>query len=266
MTQASERDLIFVVERYYSALMTHAAPDAAGGESGLGGQLFYAGELNDEGRAVIIAANVAGAASLSICVDPAAQKAAIRDGIVDFVVTNLDEALRILKNEIRKRQPVAVCLAQGREGIELEMIERGVQPDLVVRPLPGHPRPSEQMEPVARPLIVPPEPTDLAIVTWGLEKGPALWMPKIDAIAAACMEPDEAAARRWLKLGGRYLGRLARGLRLVHCRPESARRAAEQIRAAVEDGRIGVPVRLCLDLPGEPTFVYEPVPPTERPM
>ena len=56
------------------------------------------------------AANIAGAASLSATADVATQKQAIRDGVVDFLVTSLDEAARILKNEIRKRQPVAVCV------------------------------------------------------------------------------------------------------------------------------------------------------------
>ena len=34
----------------------------------------------------------------------------VRNGIADFAVKTLDEALRILKNEIRKRQPIAVLL------------------------------------------------------------------------------------------------------------------------------------------------------------
>ena len=39
----------------------------------------------------------------------------MRDGVIDFLVTSLDEALRILKNEMRKRTAVAVCVVQDSE-------------------------------------------------------------------------------------------------------------------------------------------------------
>src|SRR5579863_3841643 len=105
----------------------------AGGASDpdLGGRLLYAAELDEDARALIVASNIAGAASLSATADPLQQKQAVRDGIVDFVVNSLDEALRILKNEIRKRTPVAVCVAQAGETVKWEMVERGVLPDLV---------------------------------------------------------------------------------------------------------------------------------------
>ena len=79
--------------------------------TGLGGNLFYAGELDDEGRALVVAANIAGAATLVATADRAVQKQAIRDGVADFLVSTLDEALRVLKNQLRKRETVAVCVA-----------------------------------------------------------------------------------------------------------------------------------------------------------
>ncbi len=51
-------------------------------------------------------------------------------------MTSLDEALRILKNEIRKRETVAVCVAAAPETVEREMLERGVLPDLLPPALP----------------------------------------------------------------------------------------------------------------------------------
>src|ERR1700726_5021742 len=68
-------------------------------EPSLGGKLLYVGELDEDGCALVIASNIAGSASLSAIANPAAQKQAIRDGVIDFLVTSLDEALRILKNE-----------------------------------------------------------------------------------------------------------------------------------------------------------------------
>ena len=108
-------------------------PALADPESGLGGRLFYAGELDDEGRALVVAANIAGAATLVATADRAAQKQAIRDGVADFLVNSLDEALRILKNQLRKRETVAVCVGLAPEAVEREMKERGVLPDLLRR-------------------------------------------------------------------------------------------------------------------------------------
>ena len=47
------------------------------------------------------------------------------------MVTSLDEGLRILKNEIRKRETVAVCVALSPDTLQREMQERGVLPDLL---------------------------------------------------------------------------------------------------------------------------------------
>src|SRR5579864_9118351 len=106
-------------------------PAEGSDEPDLGGRLLYAGELDEDGRALIVAANIAGAASLCATANEHQQKQAVRDGIVDFLVTSLDEALRILKNEIRKHAPVAVCIAAAPAEIEGLMAERGVQPDLL---------------------------------------------------------------------------------------------------------------------------------------
>ena len=109
---------------------------AAPRDESLGGKLLFAGELNRQGRALLVAGNIAGAASLAATADASAQKQAIRDGAADFLVTNLDEALRILKNEIRKRQPVSVAVSIAPEAIVREMLDRGVLPDL----LPSQPQ------------------------------------------------------------------------------------------------------------------------------
>jgi len=108
-------DLALQAECFYAALIPTAGSDA---EPNLGGKLLYAGELDQEGRALIVAANIAGAASLTATAGSAAQKQAIRGGIIDFLVTSLDEALRILKNEIRKRETVTVCVTAATAAVE----------------------------------------------------------------------------------------------------------------------------------------------------
>jgi len=78
------------------------------------------------------AVNIAGGATLVLDADAGAVKAAMRRGEVDFVVNTLDEALRALKNQVRMRRPLSVGLTSEVSGALREMVERGVQPDLLL--------------------------------------------------------------------------------------------------------------------------------------
>lgn len=213
------------VHRYYSHLMTHSAT-AVEDEPGLGGKLVWIGDIDDSGRALVVAANIAGGASLCASADPIAQKSAIRDGVVDFVVTNLDEALRILKNEIRKRQPVAVCIAASAAEIETQMTERGVLPDLL-RPSEGA---SEQGES-----------SDWAVVVWMAGASAARYMPRLDALALECAGGRSGVIRRWLALAPRYLGRLAQSTHAVHADRQFASAFVERVGSL---GQLDVPVTI----------------------
>jgi urocanate hydratase len=233
-------------DRFYSALAPFAVSDPEGGEPGLGGQLLYAGELDDEGRALVVAANVLGAATLTATADPAAQKRAAREGLADFLVTTLDEALRVLKNQLRKREAVAVCVAARPDAIEREMEERGVQPDLVAFGLSGLARFPACFQGTARHVEHSEAPLDRAVITWSAETAAHAWLPKLDALALDCLAPDawpsEWAARRWLRLAPRYFGRLAQDRRILSCNLEAAREIFARVQGAVESGDIGAPV------------------------
>jgi urocanate hydratase len=212
---------------YLSIIPSKGAVSNSEEESGLGGKLLYAGELDQEGRALMIAGNIAGAASLSGSADLTAQKQAVRDGVADFLVNTLEEALRILKNEIRKRNAVAVCVAATPTTIESEMLERGVKPDLhrdsLVVP---------EMEPIE----------NRQLVSWCVGSAPARWLPKVDAIAMACIAPEAEFDRRWLRLSPRYLGRMAQGIRILSGDAEFADQFAERVRKSVRSGEIGAEV------------------------
>ena len=230
------------VERFYAVLIrTAGAPGLASEtwdpEPSLGGKLLYAGQLDEEARALLVAANIAGAASLAASADAAARKQFMRDGVVDFLVTSLDEALRILKNEIRKRETVAVCVALEPETVEQEMLERGVAPDL--------------LRPGAADSLV-----DQTLLCWRVASSPSIWLPKLDAIALDCLEENMGApgldsetwdsARRWLRLAPRYLGRMAQGVRVLRCSESAAANFLERMREVVESGEIGVAVEIKL--------------------
>ena len=244
---------IEIVERAFAALGPVAAKsgavDADAGPS-LGGKLLYAGELDQTGCALVVAANIGGAASLAATSDPVAQRHAVRDGVVDFLVTSLDEALRILKNEIRKGATVAVCVAASPATVEREMIERGVLPDLVFAGWKGGTR--NRADFGGRPECIQLEEADetRTFLRWQVEEAPARWMPKLDAIAGGFLKENSWTAR-WLRLVSRYCGRTVEGIRVLHCDPGTGKRIIEGISEAVSHGEIAVQVRISAVIEGQ---------------
>jgi urocanase-like protein len=227
--QSAAFDFLTRVALSYASLLDTPLAHA---ETGLGGKLFYAAELDEEGRALLVAANIAGAATLAASADRDAQKQALRDGVADFVVTNLDEALRILKNQLRKRETVAVCVARPPSEVEREMNQRGVAPDLL--------RIDLSVPPHHEALVLDlSEETEIdlskipAVVTWRVDSGLPKDLALLDEIALACLDPrldaDEWKSRRWLRLSPRYLGRLAHGLRLLEAHREFNARFWERV-------------------------------------
>lgn len=234
----------FIVQtyRFYACLMAGGVAHASAEHpESPGGSLFWAGELDETGRALTVAGNIAGAATLAATNDPGAQRQAVRDGVVDFLVHSLDEALRILKNEIRKRETVAVCVAASLEAVEREMVERGVRPDVFREGVLRAREQSEKhgfAESASDPMSTP------VTVTWSVDRAPALWLPKIDAIALECLGAEETVAKRWLQRSSRYLGRLGQAEHLVLSNREFAARMFERMRAVTDQGEIKVGGRI----------------------
>jgi hypothetical protein len=214
------------VYRLYAALSRNSDP-----ETGLGGKLLYAGELHLEGFRLVRAANIAGAASLSATADPDQQKKAVREGVVDFLVTSLEEALRILKNEIRKRRGVAVGVALAPESVEQEMFERGVLPDFL---FPGatfaewEKRGAETVE-IAQ---VPPGKT---LLTVALPSSLRQFMPEFESLLLDGLAGDDFAARRWCRVSPRYLGPQTRQYRSLPCDTDMSSTLLQRISHAIED-------------------------------
>jgi len=229
------------------AAITNRALDR---EPGLGGKLFYAGDLDGVGSALVVAANIAGAATLTASADLDTQKQAIRDGVIDFLVTSLDEALRILKNEIRKGETVAVCVSRAPEEIEDEMIERGVLPDLLPPGALDAERFDLFLDEGARQIDPVAAKKGETVLTWSVADAPAQWLPRLDTVAADCLGGSEScevrSARRWLRLSPRYLGRMAQGMRLLRCKSSAARSFVERVREQVANSEIPVPVEIRL--------------------
>ncbi len=106
--------------------------------SDLSGKLVVSGGMGGMGGAQPLAATMNGAAFLGIDVDPDRIKKRLKTGYCDFMVTTLDEALRILKNAVRKKENVSVGLVGNCADIIPELAERGVVPDILTDQTSAH--------------------------------------------------------------------------------------------------------------------------------
>ena len=104
----------------------------------LAGKLIVSGGMGGMGGAQPLAGTMTGAAFLGIDVDPERIKKRLKTGYCDFMVTTLDEALRILKNAIRKKENVSVGLVGNCADIIPELAERGVVPDILTDQTSAH--------------------------------------------------------------------------------------------------------------------------------
>src|SRR5216117_2759528 len=104
----------------------------------LAGKLIVSGGLGGMGGAQPLAATMAGAAFLGINVDPERIKKRLKTGYCDFLVNTLDEALRILKNAVRKKENISVGLVGNCADIVPELAERGVVPDILTDQTSAH--------------------------------------------------------------------------------------------------------------------------------
>ena len=104
----------------------------------LEGKLVVSGGMGGMGGAQPLAATMAGAAFLGIDVDAERIKKRLKTGYCDFMVNSLDEALRILKNAVRKKEAVSVGLVGNCADVLPEMVERGVVPDVLTDQTSAH--------------------------------------------------------------------------------------------------------------------------------
>jgi urocanate hydratase len=104
----------------------------------LAGRLIVSGGMGGMGGAQPLAATMTGAAFLGIDVDAERIKKRLKTGYCDFMVTTLDEALRILKNAVRKKENVSVGLVGNCADIIPELAERGVLPDILTDQTSAH--------------------------------------------------------------------------------------------------------------------------------
>src|SRR4051794_247119 len=199
------------VRRHYAALCAAAA--AQFGARSLAGRLLLIDGLADEGDALLLAASIAGGASLVLETQTEAVRHCVRNGIVDFAVTTLTEALRILKNELRKQQPIAVLLEREPADVLADMVERGAQPDMLrwSTPEPALKVYIEALRERGAQPVLPPMETPAASagsdsdgshsaaeVCWRAGDGGSAVLRQLDLLAAQILPADDMERQNWI--------------------------------------------------------------------
>jgi len=103
----------------------------------LAGKLVIGGGLGGAGGAQPLAAMLNGAAFLGIDADAERIKRRVKTGYCEVMVNHLDEALRIVKNAVRRRAAVSAGLIGNCADILPELVRRGVVPDLLTDHTPA---------------------------------------------------------------------------------------------------------------------------------
>lgn len=98
----------------------------------LHGKLVLACGLAGAGAVQPLGSTRQGAAFLGIEPDSERIKDAVKAGYCEIMVNSLDEALRILKNAVRSREPASVGLIGDCATVLSELAERGVVPDVIL--------------------------------------------------------------------------------------------------------------------------------------
>ena len=188
------------------------------------GHLVFAHGAGVSATGLPAAVSIAGGTSLVLDADAAAVKSVFRAGGVDFVVNTLDEALRILKNEIRKHRPVSVALEGAVQPALAEMRGRGVQPDLQVSV--GETSETEQLGVEhlwleGEGAVVAPS---ACLEAWlqergwyevVLERASTAEMRALDARLLALLPDGDAQRRMWVQRIGHYQRAVYGGARVV---------------------------------------------------
>jgi hypothetical protein len=240
------------VRAHYTPLCTAAA--AQFGTGSLAGRLLLIDGLADEGDALLIAASIAGAASLVLETRTEAIRYCVRNGIVDFAVTTLNEALRILKNELRKKQPIGVLVERDAAAVLAEMVERGAQPDMLrwTAPEPALRVNIDTLtERGARPLPGPlesgadPVRADFRTeVCWRAGEGGSSALRQLDILAAQILPHKDVERQNWIARAPRYLPRALRLERRVSMTKRECVAFVAAVEERAQQGALAAPVEI----------------------
>lgn len=199
----------------------------------LAGRLVLSVGFRDAGAALALATMIAQGCFLGLESEAASLKRAVQTGACDFMVNTLDEALRVLKNELRKRTPLSAGLLCQPSAVLDEMVARGVQPDLIA---------SRSDEPAVRELVSrgaarlpdPPDSSAQKDALVRLHAASLADMRRLDAITAPLVAGDPIL-RDWMQHAPAYFSRQLPPLRVVALSQGQITQLREQLYAAAEE-------------------------------
>jgi urocanate hydratase len=232
------------VYHIYLALQSVAATRFS---ASLAGRLVFHPGFDRRGAELAVATTIAGGAFLGTDDEPQALKTAVRSGACDFMVNTLEEALRVLKNEVRKKTPLSAGLLGDAEEVLAAMVARGVQPDLIAAPEADAGERSAGMaaaweELVRRGAKTISLPDDAAVpgeMSWTALRPQE--MRRMDSIALTVIPEQDAVRRRWLEQAPGYFYREHPLERVFSGTAEERERLAAAL--AAEAGLSGATVR-----------------------
>ncbi|HLJ79596.1 MAG TPA: hypothetical protein VKT75_19420 [Acidobacteriaceae bacterium] len=195
------------IYRQYSTL-SRAARDRLAGS--LAGKVLLS--AGSDGLSATVAGTIAGAASLWVDADGETLRDGMRAGLCDFVVGTLDEALRILKNEVRQKRPVSVGLQADPAACVRRCIDRGFQPDVLLHSSSSIQREMETLTERGAVVLVEPPPleSDTSLLCWSVDGHAVKTMRAVGQIAAESLDSSRADTPdrlRWIETAPRDLGR-----------------------------------------------------------
>ncbi|HZC42860.1 MAG TPA: hypothetical protein VE195_01720, partial [Acidobacteriaceae bacterium] len=232
---SDQPDQVVVYRRYtqLQSIRSVLFPDTA--PNGLAGLLLTCVGFGSEGAELALATTIAGGTFLGV--DPSTEnlKAAVRNGSCDFMVNTLDEALRVLKNELRKKKALSVGLLGDAKAILPAMVERGVQPDLVADSrVSKNDTDASDIQPALRTLVQRGAvqvdrgaaqnslASELLEVTWTANNIADL--RRMDELALRQLPAADAIRRRWLEQAPGYFHRQRPLQRVVGMHPDEVMR------------------------------------------
>jgi urocanate hydratase len=104
----------------------------------LAGRLVLTAGLGGMGGAQPLAATMNGAAFLGVDVNPARIERRLHTGYLDRMTADLDEALALVANAMRKKEPLSVGLVGNAAEVMPELVRRGVLPDVLTDQTSAH--------------------------------------------------------------------------------------------------------------------------------
>ena len=241
-------------EALHAALSGRFAGHQETSGGALAGAFVVADSLSGGADALPLSGAIAGAGFLGMEENAEAAREMLRHGRCDFVVNSLDEALRILKNELRQKKPVSVVLAGGVEENLQQMAERGVAPDLVM-----HVREVEECAPLRtmggfgavlmpaeqiNPWLERPANAHGELARWTLPYGTTAMLGRLDSVVLTLLPPDDRMRRRWMEAAQRFLPREVAPTRVFSLKHVEMERFLDAVSARIMSGEIVAPVEV----------------------